>query len=71
MAYIVLELQTYADGTTGNIIWSYDSILQAESRYHAVLSAAAISQVPIHAAVILDERGEKLANASYDHPVSE
>jgi hypothetical protein len=66
--YIVMELQINADGKLGNLVWVYDTLQEAESKYHAVLSAAAISSVPIHSAVIMDERGNVLMNTSYDHP---
>lgn len=68
--YIVIELQVNADGQLGNLVWSFDTLAQAESKYHGILSAAAVSQIPIHSAVILDERGNVLMNASYDHPVA-
>lgn len=71
MAYIVLELQTNRDDTLGSLIWNFPTLPQAESKFHAILSAAAISSIPIHSAVILDERGENIAYASYDHPIEE
>lgn len=67
--YIVMELQANASGQLGNFVWAFDTLPQAESKYHSVLSAAAVSQIPIHSAVILDERGNVLMNTSYDHPV--
>ena len=71
MAYIVLELQTNRDDTLGSLVWNFPTLPQAESKFHAILSAAAISSVPIHSAVILDEHGENIAYASYDHPIEE
>lgn len=68
--YIVIELQVNADGQLGNFVWAFDTLAQAESKYHSVLSTAAVSRIPIHSAVIMDERGNVLMNTSYDHPVA-
>lgn len=67
--YIVVELQTTA-GTTANIVTSYATRQQAESAYHSVLSAAAISQVEVHAAVILTPEGFPLMHQAYLHPAN-
>jgi hypothetical protein len=68
MKYLVIELQTAADGTVGNVVWAYDSWEQAESKYHTVLAAAAISQLPRHAAVMLDSNGGYRNSQCYEHP---
>lgn len=66
MSYLVVELQTYADGTVGHIEWDFTSQAEAESRFHAVLSAAAVSEVPVHAACLLDSTGRLLDRKCYD-----
>ena len=71
MIYIVIELQTNADGTVGNIVWSFDDRSQAESKYHAVLSAAAISALPMHAACLMETTGRLLDRGCYDRRNSE
>lgn len=65
--YIVIELQTSQDGTVGNLVYAYDSREQAESKYHAVLSAAAVSALPTHAAVLLTSEGFEVAQQCYHH----
>lgn len=67
--FIVLEIQTNANGKVGTIISSYEERGQAESKYHAILSAAAVSSLPCHAAVLLTEQGLMLANGFYEHEV--
>lgn len=57
MKYIVVEIQKNVDGSVGNLVSAYDDINAAQSKYHAVLSAAALSQLPCHAAVLLNETG--------------
>lgn len=69
--YIVIELQTNADGSVGNLVWAYTTKEQAFSKYHAVLSAAAVSVLPVHAAVILDNHGLQIAAQYFEHEVAE
>lgn len=66
MKYIVIELQTTGNNIA-NIVTSYDSKEQAESAYYAVLSAAAISSVPVHSATIITEEGYPLMHGHYTH----
>lgn len=67
--YIVIELQTNADGAIGNIVTAYNSREQAFAKYHAILSAAAVSSLPCHAAVILDNKGMQIAAQYFEHEV--
>ena len=67
MKYIVIELQTNSQGAVANIVTAHDSRAQAESKYYTVLASAAISDVPKHAAVILDSDGGFIASECYDH----
>jgi len=67
MKYLVIEIQTNTDGTVGNLVYSYDDRNQAESKYHAVLAAAAISALPMHTCVLFQSDGVLLARQSYMH----
>lgn len=64
--YILVELQTN-NGTTANIVTAFEDKLQAEFAYHSVLASAAISQVEVHAAALLDEKGNLLQREFYRH----
>ena len=64
--YLVIEMQTNG-GQLANIATAYETQAEAESKFHAILSAAAVSNVEIHSAVILDEYGCVLGNGSYTH----
>ena len=64
--YILIELQT-TNGQTANIVTAFEDKLQAESAYHSVLASAATSSVGIHAAVLLDEKGNLLKREFYRH----
>lgn len=66
MNYIVIESQTN-NGVTSTIVNTYASFALAEQKYHLVLSAAAVSNVPIHSATMLTERGNLVKFECYDH----
>ena len=67
--YIVIEIQTNADGTVGNIVTAYPTRDAAFSKYHQILSAAAISALPVHSAVILDKYGFQIASQHFEHEI--
>ena len=67
MKYVVIELQTNSDGTVGNLVTAHDTRNAAESAYHSVLAAAAISALPKHAAVLLTSDGTLLDSRCYEH----
>lgn len=66
MNYIVIEQQTN-NGVPATIVNTYASFALAEQKYHLVLSAAAVSDVPIHSASMLTERGNLVKYECYDH----
>jgi len=70
MKYIVIETQENGD-TVGNQVFAYDSPLDAESKYYAVLSAAAVSPVPVHTAYLQTSDGRYIDSKCYDHRQSE
>ena len=63
--YIVLEIQ--ASDTIATTINSYEDRNTAESRYHQILAAAAMSTVPHHSAVLMNEIGNTVKSDSYTH----
>lgn len=65
--YIVLEIQTNPNGAVGTLVNAYESRDQAESQFHTVLAAAAVSALPCHAAVLMTEQGLILSNGYYEH----
>lgn len=67
MKYLVIEIQQNADGTVGNFVFAYDDRLQAESKYHYLLGAAAVSSVYIHSAVLMTSTGVQVSHQSYEH----
>ena len=67
MRYIVMEIQT-SNGTPATIVTSYSDINEAKSKYHSILSAAAVSNVECHAAVILNQTGYEITSEFFEHP---
>lgn len=67
MNFIVIELQT--TDTTAALNYVFADRLQAEQKYHETLSYAAVSAVPIHTVVMLNEQGTLIKSESYFHEV--
>lgn len=67
--YIVIELQTLNDEQVANIVTAYTVKETAEQKYHTVLAAAAVSTLPCHAAIMMNERGDMLKHEYYTHTV--
>lgn len=64
--YIILEMQTNGE-QTACLVHTAKEQQQAESIYHQVLAAAAISSVEIHGAALLTEYGFLLQRDAYEH----
>lgn len=71
MKYLVIEIQTGADGKVSNLDFAFDSRLEAESKYHAVLAAAAVSTIPMHTCDLIQADGILLARQCYVHEQAE
>ena len=69
--YYVMELQTYGDGTGSAIPQAYDNLPAAESKYYLILSAAAISSVYRHGAVLMTEEGFTMKQEVFTHALQQ
>lgn len=65
MKYYILEIQKNAEGTYSHLVTTADTRKQADSAYYGVLQYAAVSNLPLHTAVLLDETGLVYANKAY------
>ncbi len=65
--YVILEIQTYADGTIGTLVYTASDYNHAQSTYHEKLAAAAISNIPVHSVVLMDSRGYSFGQEFYEH----
>ena len=75
--YYIIEIQRSANGEYAHLVhWAYDedpttARLKAESKYHEVLSAAAISQLASHSATLIAGNGQSIMYQCYTHAVPE
>lgn len=69
--FIVIELQTINDSQVANIVNAYPEKAVAEQKYHTILAAAAVSALPCHSAVMLDEKGRMIKSEFYTHEVAQ
>ena len=67
MSYLVIELQTANDGTVSTLTYQFTDRYQAEAKYHYILSFAAVSELPLYAAMIITNTGETVMSAYYNH----
>lgn len=67
MEYFVLEIQKWCDGTWHHIVYQYSDRMQAEAKYHYILSEAAVAQIPRNGAVVIDGNGQTLMSYIYQH----
>ena len=65
--YIVIELQKSAEGVVANLVTEHEDLPHAESKYHSVLAAAAVSSIPVHSAIIVSEEGFPVKHQCYKH----
>lgn len=74
--FYIVEIQQYADGSFGHLVhFAYDedpdkARLKGESKYHEVLSAAAVSSLPSHAAIMFSTDGKSIMDQCYKHDVT-
>lgn len=71
MKYLVIEIQTFEGGTISTLTYAYDDRLSAESKYHAILSTAAASALPLHACTMMTSDGREIMHQSYTHATQE
>lgn len=64
--YLVIEIQK-TSGSIAHIVTTHSNRNEAEQKYHAVLSAAAVSTVEVHSAVLMFYDGTVFKRESYDH----
>lgn len=67
MKWVVVEIQSYADGTTGILSDSYGELNAAWQKYYTVLAAAAVSNVTVHTAIIMSYDGRPIESKCFKH----
>ena len=73
--YYVVEIQQYANGEFGHLVhWAFDADankarLKGEAKFHEVLAAAAVSELPSHSAIMFNTDGFPIMHQCYKHDV--
>ena len=71
--FYIVEIQKYNNGEFGHLVhYEYDADpekarLKAESKYHTVLAAAAISETAEHSAIMFSTEGFPIMHQCYKH----
>lgn len=66
MKYIVLEIQTNANGEVATLLTAYNERSAAENKYYTILAAAALSELPVHSAMILTNLGTIVKSETFN-----
>ena len=69
--FIVIEMQENAAGKVSHIVTDHATEAEAESKFHSILSYAAVSDVPIHSACVLTSDGFLRRSQCYKHQNNE
>ena len=64
---IVMEIQK--DATVTTVVTTHETRNDAENKYHTILAYAAVSSVPQHSAVMLEDDGLFIKSESFEHEV--
>ncbi len=64
--YIIIEMQT-TNNTTSILADAYADVNIAYQKYYTVLAAAAVSNVPIHTAMMVTDSGLLMKTDSFKH----
>lgn len=65
--YILHEMQTTGNETALVPARTFTDRNEAESAYHTALGYAAVSTIPVHAVVLMDEHGSTVRREFYEH----
>ena len=65
--YYIVEIQKNADGSCAHLVQTAPTRNEAESKYHGVLSVAAVSALAAHSAIVFSDEGFPILNQCYTH----
>lgn len=69
--FIIIEIQKSAGGVISTLVTTKDNKAEADSTYYSILASAALSSLPIHGAVLMDENGFQLMHNVYNREDAE
>ncbi len=64
--YVVVELQKNGD-QMGTLITAHDTLKDVHFKFYSVAAAASISEIDMHTAVLLSERGLPMEQICFEH----
>lgn len=67
MVHFIIEIQKTETGAAIVPPVGYDNREQAEQKYHNTLAAAAVSQVPAHTVLMINDTGDVVKAETYYH----
>ena len=67
--YYIVEIQDTPGTSAALLHYTEETRNAAMSKFHSIMSYAAISTIPYHTCVVMDEQGKYLARECYEHPV--
>ena len=67
MKYLVMEIQTFEGGSISTPTFAYDNQQSALAKYYSILSSAATSALPYHAAVLMNNLGTVQMSDYFEH----
>lgn len=67
MKYLVTEIQHLENGLVASTTAAYDTQNEANAAYHQILSAAAVSDLPCHSAIMYTEEGFSIKGECFKH----
>lgn len=68
---MLLKYKKTSDNRVLTLVNTFETRNEADSKYHFVLAAAAVSDLPRHGAVILSDAGYQIAGYMYAHGETE
>lgn len=69
--YTTIENQLRADGSKGLLYDHFDDLARAEAKFYTICAAAALSEIPYHAAFLIDDNGQMIGTKVYDRRTAE
>lgn len=69
--YTTIENQIRADGSKGLLYDHFDSYDEAVAKFYTVCAAAAVSEIPYHAAFVLQDNGQIVKSEIFDRRIVE
>lgn len=64
--FIVIEIQQN-NGVVSTLTYQFTELSEALAKYHIILSAAAVSEIDVHTALIIEPTGNTIRVEHFEH----